>query len=100
MRFIRVEGGWQLVDEGAAEGARVIAFLKSEVEAAALLSFCEQYLADPRRVPEHFTVAHEGQWYTVTPLGGPGEPLTLLVGREGGVPARITTTFVLASPPE
>jgi hypothetical protein len=91
-----VEGGWQLVGETAPGNTVLLATLKSKVEIQALRQFCEYFLQDPHQIPEHFLVESGGKRYTVTPLGGAGEKLTLLVAGEGGEAARVATEFVLA----
>src|SRR5687767_7686341 len=95
MKFVRGNGVWQLVDEHAPASACVIATLRNEVEVLALSYFCQLYLQAAERVPEHFSVRHQGADYTVTPLGSPGEKLALVIRGEG-FSSTVTTEFELA----
>jgi hypothetical protein len=91
VRFVRVADGWHLVDDAG----KLIAALKTEIELLALMAFCERFLNDPKRLPEHFTVERDGTRYTVTPLGGAGENLAIVVAG-GGASRTVETAFVLA----
>jgi len=91
MRFEQREDGWALVDGDS----RLLATLRSEVEVLALREFCTRFVERPGSVPEHFTIAFRGLRYTVTPLGGQGEHLTLLITAPDGVRSRIDTGLVL-----
>ena len=96
MRFVQTGDGWELVDDGS----RVIAALRSKLEVLALYTFCEKFLDGPRGVPEHFSIEYKGEEYTVTPLGGSGEKINLMV-TGSGESTTIRTQFVLppAEPP-
>jgi hypothetical protein len=94
MKFIEANGEWHLV----AHTGLIIASLKSEVEVLALRAFCERYFTAPARLPEHFWVERHGERYCVTPLGGPGEKLAIVVSGPG-VSRTIATAFELSPEP-
>jgi hypothetical protein len=91
MRFVKGEGAWHLVDDES----RVLATLRDEVEVLALREFCVFFVADDARVPERFQVEHGGRRYVVTPLGGPGEPLTLVIAGPEEWRSTVQTGLVL-----
>lgn len=93
MKFVQGDSVWQLIDEAAPAGANVIATLRSEVEVLALGEFCQFYLRGS--VPEHFPVRHNGNDYTVTPLGAPGEKLALVI-RGDALSSTVATEFRMA----
>src|SRR4051812_18936959 len=92
MKFVGKQGIWHLIDETAPEAACVIATLRNEVEVVALREFCRYSLQTPDRIPEHFLIRHRGADYTVTPLGAPGEKLTLII-RANGFSSTVATEF-------
>jgi len=57
-----------------------------------LAELCKLTLSDPDRIPEHFPVSHKGSVYTVTPLGPPGEKLSLVI-RGGEYSSTVATEF-------
>jgi hypothetical protein len=83
MRLVQRGDVWLLIDEAAPESACVIAVMRDEVEVLALHEFCRAYLQRPGGVPERFTVRCGDAEYTVTPLGTPGEKLSLVIRGEG-----------------
>lgn len=78
MQFVQRDGVWFLVDGTD----RAIATLRNEIEVLALAEFCKITLMEPGRIPEHFPISHKGAGYTVTPLGAPGEKLSLVISGE------------------
>jgi hypothetical protein len=93
MRFVQSGEGWQLVDDQS----RVLATLRSEVEVLALKQFCVHFVANSATVPEHFVVVLRGQRHVVTPLGGPGENLTLLITGPEGLRVTVETGLRLVN---
>ena len=91
MRFEKEGDLWLLV---SGEPRQVIATIRSEVEVVALAEFCKLILSDPSKVPEHFLIRHNGTEYVVTPLGAPGEKLSLVVSG-GENSSSIVTEFVV-----
>lgn len=94
MEFVQQDGVWLLVDGPNPASRLVLATLRDEIEVIALAEFCKLTLAAPDRIPEHFSVSHKGAGYTVTPLGSPGEKLSLVI-TGGGTSATIATEFTV-----
>jgi hypothetical protein len=94
MRFVQQEGVWLLV--GGPDDNRVIATLRNETEVLALAEFCKLTLTVLGRVPEHFSISHNGIIYTVTPLGAPGEKLSLVIAG-ASYSATVQTEFTMAA---
>jgi hypothetical protein len=92
VQFVQRKDVWLLIDETAPEDACVIATLRDEVELLALREFCLFYLRG--RVPEHFPIRHGVADYTVTPLGAPGEKLSLIICGEGYA-STVATEFAM-----
>lgn len=90
MRFVQRGSDWLLIDENAPVDACVIAVLRSKVEVVALNEFCKLTLTNPEHIPEHYPIRFEGADYTVTPLGAPGEKLTLVISGNGRSSAVVT----------
>ena len=95
MKFVQRDGGWLLIDEKAPQEACVIATLRSEIEVLALREFCSLTLRAADRIPEHFAIRYREADYTVTPLGAPGEKLSLIIrGKE--YTSTVETEFMMA----
>jgi hypothetical protein len=78
MRLVQENDRWLLIDE-TSPGGRVIATLRDRVEVVAFAEYAKLTLSAPRKIPEHFRIRHDGAEYTVTPIGSPGERLSLVI---------------------
>lgn len=94
MKFVRDQGVWHLIDENAPQHACVIATMRSELEILAMKMLCEHYLAEPTRLPEPFTIQHEGNLFNVVPARQDGK-LILHISGEDGTASSLETVFVL-----
>jgi len=96
MKLIKNGAEWHLIDEHASPDACLIARLHGELEAAALIRFCEYYLAgalDDLRRP--FPIEHAGKSYTVSTKSRKGEKLVLRIIGTDETDVIIQTEFVL-----
>lgn len=94
MKFVRDQGVWHLIDENAPQHACVIATLRTEVEILAIKMLCEHYLAEPTRLPDPFSIQHDGNFFNVVPARQAGRVILHITG-EDGTASSLETEFVL-----
>lgn len=94
MKFVRGQGAWHLIDEEAPRDACVIATLRNEVEILAMKLLCEHFLAEPARLPDPFSVQHDGSFFNVVPATRNGKLILHITG-EDGTDSCVETEFVI-----